>query len=75
MMNTFEGYVDIVEADVVVNGDGSRTINAISGGVGIDQIGFLVGKINGDSWTRATKVQIGSHFTEKCPSWLYRIAI
>ena len=74
-MNTFEGYVDIVEADVVVNGDGSRTINAISGGVGIDQIGFLVGEINGDSWTRATKVQIGSHFTEKSPSWLYRIAI
>lgn len=64
-MNTFEGYVDIVEADVVVNGDGSGAINAVSSGVGIDQIGFLVGEINGDSWTRTTKVQIGSHFIQK----------
>ena len=63
-LNTFKGYVDIVEANVVVNGDGSGTIDAIPRGVGIDQVGFLVGEIDGDSWTRTTKVQIGSHFFE-----------
>jgi hypothetical protein len=50
---TFKGDVDIVESDIVVGGDGDGALDAVAGGVGIDQTGLLAVQIDGDFGTCA----------------------